>query len=63
MIDFDETRVNERSFDGYTIRRTDPFGFWVVQTSKGREALKGVFTNPQDAAKAVSNHLDNLKKK
>lgn len=61
---FEEYEDSRRLYKGYTIQRTDPFSFWIVLDSKGRQ-VKGIdsFTNPHDAAKALDNHLVHLPKK
>lgn len=51
-----EQRENERVCDGFTLRRTDPFGFWVVEFPKGKtpaELVGSSFTTADAARKAA----------
>lgn len=62
---FDEYKENARLYKGYTIQRTDPYGFWILLDEKGK-SVKGVnssFTNLNDATKALDNVIANEAKK
>lgn len=64
MIDFEDQKENARLHLGYTIQRTDPFGFWIVLDAKGRrvKGLESVYTNTASAAKAVTAFTENKPK-
>lgn len=65
MFEFDSYEDSRRSFREHTLQRTDPYGLWVILDTKGRlvKGIDGSFTNVQDAAKALDNHLNKNPKK
>lgn len=56
---------NIRSYDlgnnKLNIKRTDPYGFWVISFERGQvpASLKGQYTSIDDARKAVKTYLEN----
>lgn len=63
-LEFDLYDDGKRLFKEHTLQRTDPYGLWIILDAKGRQikGIDGSFTNPHDAAKALTNYIDNLPK-
>lgn len=64
----DETAVRiieDNSKEIFTIRCTDPFGFWKIQAKKGKipRRLEGVWTTSKDAERAIESYLSAAKPK
>lgn len=36
--EYTEVSENRRVYKGWTVQRTDPYGFWVILDSKGRRS-------------------------
>lgn len=54
---YDEFKENFRVYKGHELRRTDPYGHWVIP------GVSGVFTNTRDALIALERHLEKPEKK
>lgn len=65
MIEFTKYEDSYREYKGYDLVRTNPYGLWIIKSSKGviPKLLEGNFTTPQAAGKQVDSYLDNLEKK
>lgn len=64
MTEFDTYEENLRVLSGYKIVRTNPYGHWIILNEKDKKvsSIDGTFTNPQTAASALKNYIDNLPK-
>lgn len=62
---YDKHETNLREFKGYLLKRTDPFGLWVISAIKGQtpSVLSGNFTSAEKASKEIDLYLDNKKPK
>jgi len=59
----DGSEINTREHKGFTLRRTDPYGFWSVDM-KGKipADLRGSYTTIPALRAQIDNYLDNQKK-
>lgn len=60
---YDLQEHNLREYNGYEIKRKDPFGFWSIRAIKGRtpNILDGTYTSPAKAIKEIDVYLKNKK--
>lgn len=54
---YDEYRENFRIYKGHEIKRTDPYGHWVIS------GISGAFTTTRDAMIALDTFMDGQSKK
>lgn len=52
---YDELQENRRSYKGFSIIRTDPYGLWVINDKDGKsvDSLGDSYTMPSMATKAI----------
>lgn len=62
---YDKQEVNMREYGGFSLTRTDPYGFWIIKQIKGQtpKSLLGSYTSALGATKAIDNYLENKETK
>lgn len=63
-MNYDREESNVREINGFTITRTDPYGFWVVSNGRKRVpfVLQGHFTSITLINKAIQAYLNAVNK-
>lgn len=56
-MNFDKSELNFRSYRGFSLRRTDPFGFWHVENHKDPEFQQS-FTTLRAAISVIDSYLN-----
>lgn len=60
---WDKTEANLRQLEGYSLVRTNPFGFWKIVKPDGDVLLNEEFTSLSLAEKTLTQFLGNAEKK
>ncbi len=62
-MNWENSEVNLRIYKGYRLVRTDPYGFWRIESAVDEVVMNQEFTMVTLAQKAVDAYLEKLPEK